>query len=163
MSTDKKIISPNMVHGLAKAMIEKINKSDFIPHALVGLNRGGIIPLGYLSYGLNIRDTFIFDINLYNDEKKIDHDVKSIKEFIKYNLQNSDFKEDRFEKILIVDDLIDSGETMELFIECFKEIFPNKEVKTAVLYQNTSVNFKATFNGFEEEKKDWLIFPWDLI
>jgi len=160
---DRKMIDPNTIYDWSKKVSEKINESDFVPQALVGLNRGGIIPLGYLSYGLNTRDTFVFDISLYEGEEKQILNPESIKEEIRKNLKASDFNKDCFEKILIVDDLIDSGETMEVMLECFKEVFPEKEVKIAVLYQNTLVDLKADFYGYKEEKKEWLVFPWDMI
>ena len=67
---------------------------------IVGINRGGIIPLGYLSYFLNNRNTKILDISLYGDDEepdtsheKIQLERKKVIEFL------SDLKKEKKDQV----------------------------------------------------------------
>jgi len=67
--------------------------------------------------------------------------------------------------ILVVDDLVDTGDTIKLVHAFFHHDKLN--VRTAALYQNfltpwNEIVERATYWG-EEKPKGWLNFPWDTL
>jgi hypoxanthine phosphoribosyltransferase len=61
-------------------------------------------------------------------------------------------------KILIVDDVADTGQSLQLVIRYLKEQGA-AEVKTATLYYKPKSTHKPDY--FEKETNNWVIFPWD--
>lgn len=127
----------------------QLHASDWIPDYIVGVKRGGLIPAIKLSHLLNkplimmscqLRDSDDTEVRLYEVEE---------------------IPKDK--KILIVDDICDSGLTLqkimaELSIKEFSQI------KTCSLFYNTSQSFKIdykarTINRLEDSS--WIIFPWE--
>ena len=128
---------------------------------LIGINRGGIIPLGYLSYFLNNRNTKILDTSLYGDDEepdisheKIQIERKKVIDFL------SDLKKEKKDpKILIIDDLTDTGSTLDN-IQIINEAYFDFNIEYTVLYHNSKGIFEPDYYG-KEKPEGWLIFPWD--
>ncbi|MCE8429728.1 MAG: phosphoribosyltransferase, partial [Candidatus Methanoperedens sp.] len=62
-------------------------------------------------------------------------------------------------KILVVDDVADTGETYSVIMEYLLKKDPS-EVKTAVLQYKTRSCFIPDFWGKKLEKWEWIIYPW---
>ena len=64
-------------------------------------------------------------------------------------------------KVLVVDDLADSGETLSAVIDLLKT-FPNiTSIKTAVTF--TKPQSKITPDYFVEETTSWIVFPYEKV
>jgi uncharacterized protein len=137
-------------------LAKKIEK-DGLPDALVVISRGGNITGTHLSHLLGVRDLYPLLIKrTENDEvcaKKITPEVKFLECL---DVQNKN--------ILIVDDIVGSGESMEI---AKKTVFEAKAktVRSAVLIVNKS-NFKkdnlyALVDYIGKTVKTWTVFPWE--
>ena len=58
--------------------------------------------------------------------------------------------------VYIVDDIVESGNTMKYLVEHFKQLGA-KEVLTVALLQRKNTEYKANFYALEVEQSDWLI------
>ena len=58
-------------------------------------------------------------------------------------------------KLVVIDDLVDSGETAKIV----KEMMPNS--KFVVLYAKTSGKKQADLHLYDFKDEDWLVFPWE--
>ena len=70
----------------------------------------------------------------------------------------------KYNNVLLVDDLADSGKTLSEFHELYKFIankvkVPN--IKTACLYYKTKSEFKPDYYASSTEEEVWLNFPWE--
>jgi hypoxanthine phosphoribosyltransferase len=63
-------------------------------------------------------------------------------------------------KVLVVDDITDTGESMNVAVKYIKSLKPS-EVRTATLQHIRSAKFKATYTG-EEIDWIWVVFPWNF-
>ncbi|MGE0207493.1 MAG: phosphoribosyltransferase, partial [Candidatus Babeliales bacterium] len=61
--------------------------------------------------------------------------------------------------ILIVDDLVDTGETMKFLIEALKDSLPKTTIKIATLYYKPTSCIKPDY--YIEETTNWIVFPWE--
>ena len=58
--------------------------------------------------------------------------------------------------VYVVDDIVESGNTMKYLVEHFKKLGA-KEVYTVALLQRKNSVYKANFHALEVEETDWLI------
>ena len=82
---------------------EKINADDFEPDVIVGISRGGLIPGVMISHKLNI------------PFKPVHASTRDFPHWENYLPKSND------SKVLIVDDICDSGETFERLSKYIKE------------------------------------------
>jgi len=139
------------VHNLANITAEKIKKSDFHPDVIVSIARGGLVPARLLADFLHVKELIAI---------KTDHwgltATKDGKAKITYAL-NMDLSG---RKVLIVDDITDTGQSMELSKKHVMGRNPSI-VKTATLYHLNNSKYTPDFFGIVREWA-WLIFPWNI-
>ena len=122
--------------------------SNWMPSIVLGINRGGCIPGVYLSHRL-----------------KIPHEVLDIRLRDHYSKPNLTTLEKAFafqKKILIIDDINDSGATFQYILDNFGK--HKERIKFAVLINNKPSKVKVDFHGYEinkEEIPSWIVFPWE--
>jgi hypoxanthine phosphoribosyltransferase len=126
---------------------EKIKKGNWDPDIIIGITRGGLIPAVILS---NLLDTRMrtWKISL-RDEGIIDPCPLNTEEI-------------KNKKILIVDDLNDTGQTLATIQDILGEV-PN--IRYAALIENKSSLFKNIDYYSQEIDKSiddsWIVFPWE--
>jgi len=142
---------------LAKNIKNILKNKEYKEIHLVGINRGGLIPLGYLSYYLDTRNTHIIDINLYPNEKLREirkSDIRSIidqLQFVNY-LTEKDI-------LIFVDDLFDSGSTFRVIEKALENLNNKAFTIKSVLFGKPN----ALGIIYGHIKYDgWLVFPWDI-
>lgn len=125
-------------------LILKIRESQFKPDCVVGVVRGGYIPSEAISRALKV-PLVLVRASSYSDKSKIGSPV--ISEFIGKP----------FGKVLIVDDLVDSGETLLQVKEILKDFSP----KTAVIW--TKKDNIADFFVKRVEPETWIEQPMEMF
>jgi xanthine phosphoribosyltransferase len=155
----KRSLSLQAVQSMCKNLYTQIierTESPFKPELIIGLSRGGLIPLCFLAgEGMfNNRHVKIISITSYNDQGT--HG--------KLTLLAPWGKEDfaylkKFKSILIVDDLVDSGATIAFVVKMLQAGAPHAIIKTAALFYKKCSVVKP--NYYVEETTDWIVFPWE--
>jgi xanthine phosphoribosyltransferase len=128
----------------------KLNKlvADFSPQAIVGIARGGLTLAHCMAEGLNIREVQTLRTELYDGTCK--RDAINVFDTCSFN---------GLKRVLVVDDIADSGETFKVIIEHLREKYKEIEFKTATLfYKKTSV-YEPDF--WINEADDWIDFFWE--
>ena len=121
---------------------------DWKPDVIVGLTRGGLVPAVSLSHMYNAK---LYCLNISLRDGKASSQGFDWRRLKKYN------------NILIVDDINDSGATLwEVANQCYtKEI---QKPKFATLLSKGSSEFDNLITGElinKEREDDWLVFPWE--
>ena len=128
-------------------LVQQITYSNWIPDYIVGVKRGGLIPAVKISQLLR-KPLMIMSCQLRDG---IDNQINLLEvEHI-----------DKDSKIIIVDDICDSGKTFETIT---KVIAHHAYVKYLALYYNTSQDFKIDYaaNLIDRTRDNrWIIFPWE--
>lgn len=65
------------------------------------------------------------------------------------------------EQILIVDDIADTGKTLQNLMYPIQYIKSNLRIKTATIYYKPHSMIKPDF--YLKETKDWIVFPWECL
>jgi len=123
---------------------------EYNPDCLVAIARGGLTLSHFLGESLNIRDVYTINSIHYEGEKKLDtFEIKNIPDLSSHK------------KIVLVDDISDSGETLKEILSILKTEYPDIEIKTAtIFYKKDSLvipDFKLKIAN------QWIVFFWENI
>lgn len=124
-------------------------KDEFDPEVILAIARGGLTLGHSLAVALENRNLFTLNSIHYEDTNKLD----TINIFNVPDLS-------AYKKILLVDDIIDSGESMvEIKRELLKR-YPNLEIKIATVFYKEKALLLPEFKV--KEAHDWVEFFWDI-
>ncbi len=115
----------------------------------LAIARGGLTLGHFIANATNSRRLFSLNSIHYEKDKKLD--ILDI-----FNIPNLDDAK----RVLIIDDIIDSGETMQEILKVLKKLYPNIEFKVATIFYKKSASFKADFAL--KEAKEWIDFFWEV-
>lgn len=130
-------------------VLAKEIRDEFNPEVILAIARGGLTLGHCLAVALNNRNLFTLNSIHYEDTKKLD----SIEIFNVPDLT-------KFKKILLVDDIIDTGESM---VEIKRELlrrYPNLDIKIATVFYKTKALLLPEFKI--KEAHEWVEFFWDI-
>lgn len=143
------LVSWDQLHRDARALAWRLDgkgPDNGAWRAIVGITRGGLVPAAIIARELNIRVIDTISVKGYNHQTQ--HPPVVIK------APQADLMGDG-EGILIVDDLVDSGKTMELV----RQIYPKAHFAT--IYAKPKGRLRADTFITEVSQDTWIFFPWD--
>jgi len=165
----KVFVSWQEVEGHTQEILRLIQQEAWLPDYVVGLTRGGLVPANLISQYLEVPMETL-KVSLRDDNSQPESNLWMAEEAFGNN-------ETGGKKILIVDDINDSGATLNWIKQDWQtSCYPNDErwiddvwgenVKVAVLYDNEASQSEldityssVTINKAEEDQ--WIVFPWE--
>lgn len=128
-------------------LIKKVE--EFKPEVIVGIARGGLTLAHAMAEGLDIREVQTLRTELY------DNTCKREELSIFGTCSFSDVK-----RVLVVDDIADSGDTLEAIMSHLEDKFHTIEFKSATLYYKETSCYKPHF--WINEATEWIDFFWEV-
>jgi xanthine phosphoribosyltransferase len=116
--------------------------------AVVGITRGGLVPAMIVSRELDIRVVDTISVKSYSHQSQAEKAVVT-------KSPQADLMGDGT-GILIVDDLVDTGKTLELV----RRLYPNAHFAT--VYAKPSGKPMVDSYITEVSQDTWIFFPWDM-
>jgi len=126
----------------------RVIESGFKPDYLIGITLGGLVPLMLLGKQLKNRNVLTITAQSYDGDKKQKLEIK--------HLPDVDLSG---RTVLLIDEIADSGETLEMITKFLLEKYKLKDLKTAVLVCENKSAFKPNF--FMRTTDEWVVFPWE--
>jgi hypoxanthine phosphoribosyltransferase len=138
---------------------QQIRASGFTPDYIVGIVRGGAIPAVLLSHRLKIP---VVMVHWNTRDKGIDHRESNawLSEDINFNNK----------KVLVVDDIVDTGLTIEELFEDWSVVKDGERtlaldnIKVCAIVYNETQNIYVDYyaQAIDRSHDDrWVIFPWE--
>jgi len=127
----------------------KVRASGFKVDVIIGVLRGGVIPARLLADRLAVADMATMEIKLY---KGIG--LRGDRPY----LRQPPMLELTGKNVLVVDDISDTGLTLQLAVETVNLYLP-REVRTATLYIKPWTDFVPDYYG--RKTRNWVVFPWE--
>jgi xanthine phosphoribosyltransferase len=121
---------------------------SFKPQAIVAIARGGLTLSHAIAEGLNIREVESIRTELYDGTCK----REEITLFGKCEFVDK-------KRVLVVDDIADSGETLQAVMAHLEENFKDMEFKSATLFYKESSIYEPHF--WINEANNWIEFFWE--
>ncbi|OKL53508.1 phosphoribosyltransferase [Bowdeniella nasicola] len=134
----------------ARDLAQMIVDDNWRPDLVVAVARGGLLPAGAVSYALGVKAMGTMNVEFYTDvNETLDEPL-----LLDPIMDTSDLPG---KKILVVDDVADSGKTLAKVMDMLSE-FEGVEVKSAVIYHKP--RSIITPNYAWKRTDDWIVFPW---
>lgn len=146
------LISWGEVQRLCWRLSAQIQASDYQPEIVVAIGRGGYVPARLVCDALDIMALTSIKIEHY-----LSGSDKQAEAVIRYPL----CVDIRNQKVLIVDDVNDSGDTLQLATEHLQSFQP-LEIRTAVMHDKRVTHYKVDYFAKRIIKWRWLIYPWAI-
>jgi hypoxanthine phosphoribosyltransferase len=137
---------------ISEKTADKMNAAGYRPDFIVSLARGGWVFGRVLCDYLNVSDLVSLKVEHWGITATPDGEAK-----IKYPF-NIDLTG---RKVLIVDDISDTGKSLKVATEFVKKMNPT-EIKTAALFYLTGSKFMPDYYGVEMTWR-WVVFPWNWV
>ena len=131
----------------AQILVDKCR--GFEPEILLAVARGGLTLSHLMAQALDMRNLYTLNSIHYEGELKLET-------FNIFNIPDVSSAK----KVLIVDDIVDSGETMREILKVLKERFPEVEFKLATLFYKNTALIKPDFSV--REANEWIDFFWEV-
>jgi len=138
------------IYGTAARSLGKMVAEDgFQPDIILCIARGGLFVAGSLGYALSVKNLYVMNVEFYTGiDERLDVPVVLPPYLDLYEI------EDR--KVLVADDVADTGKTLELVRDFTADRVG--EVRTAVLYEKPHSLVKCDYVW--KHTSDWINFPW---
>lgn len=146
------IIDFEQLRGYCKTITDQMDQVGYEPTVVVGISRGGLVPGVMMSYHFCVPfvpitwQTRDFE---YQDHNTIDYLVAK-------------YISDPSHRVLIVDDICDTGTTMEGILSAVKShrLWCDLDnIKTAAVFRRHSARFDVNWFGENISTDCWIQFP----
>ena len=145
------LVSWKEAYRLAKILARKIKSSGFEPDLVIGIARGGLVPARVVCDFLLQKDLAAIKVEHWGIAATLGN--ARIKFPLPIEIDSSG------KKILVVDDVADTGDTFSVIMDYIKGKAPS-EVKTAVLHYKTCSTSVPDYWAERQDEWKWIIYPW---
>jgi xanthine phosphoribosyltransferase len=142
------------IEDWTKGIMKMIIADDYNPDIIVGIARGGLVPARMVADYLFKKDLLSIKTEHWGVTATMDGKAV-LKEKLNYDVSGK--------KVLIVDDITDTGESMRLSYNYIKSLNPAELKTTSMLYVNGSSYTPDYYGkGLSKEEWAWFVFPWNV-
>lgn len=141
------------VNTLCRILSEKILEDGYMPEVVAAMARGGWIVGRLLCDYFSLADLISIKVEHY-----VGVAITGDEAIIRYPVASEAV---RNKKVILVDDVTDTGESMEMAVACIRELGAS-DIKTAVLQHKASSTFDPDYYGEWLEEWNWIIYPWEF-
>ncbi|MFH1785170.1 MAG: phosphoribosyltransferase [Candidatus Micrarchaeota archaeon] len=142
-------ISWGKFEKMCSALSRKVVK--YKPEVLIGISRGGLVPVRIMSDMLNIQDIQTIRIQFYRTIGKTNSEPKLT--------QGQDIHI-KGKRVLVIDDIADTGKSLLAAQKYLKQKTP-KMLKFATFHYKPASLFKPDY--YLKKTNDWIIYPWEKL
>lgn len=137
-------------YGVASRQLAELVAADgYQPDMILAIARGGLFLAGSLGYALSVKNLYVMNVEYYTGvDERLDVPVM-LPPYL-------DFVDLDDAKILIADDVADTGHTLDLVHKhCLDQV---GEVRSAVLYEKSHSVIQCEYVWKRTDQ--WINFPW---
>jgi xanthine phosphoribosyltransferase len=121
----------------------------FNPDTILPVARGGMVLGHFLGIIMNMRRVFVVNSIHYDGRERLDRVViRNIPDLTDAN------------RVLILDDIIDSGNSMKRLKEILVSKYPKIEFKVATIFYKSTASILPDYSL--KEAKEWIDFFWEV-
>lgn len=145
----KEVLTWELFGTASRELAQQIADSGFDPEIIIAVARGGLLPAGSLSYALGVKLSDAMNVEFYTDIHETLPDPVLLAPLL-------DADSIAGKRLLVVDDVVDSGRTLALVLELLRGM--GAEARSAVLYAKPSSVVDPDYVW--RRTGEWIVFPW---
>jgi len=150
------VVDWDYAYNLCRDVSERIKAAGFMPEVIIGVARGGWYLARVLCDFFMVKDLF----SLKMEHWGVTATVTGAAE-LKFGLDSEAQKKLKGKRVLIADDVTDTGDSIKFALE-YVSAFEPLDVKTATMHHKTSSSFMPDFYGELMTEWRWIIYPWSV-
>ncbi|GAA1486341.1 phosphoribosyltransferase [Brachybacterium fresconis] len=147
--TTKEVLDWELFGTASRELAQTIADSAFDPEIVIAVARGGLLPAGSLSYALGLKLADAINVEFYTDVHETLPDPVLLAPML-------DAESIQGKRLLVVDDVADSGRTLALVLDLLREM--GADARSAVLYAKSASVVSPDFVWRRTD--EWIVFPW---
>lgn len=147
------LVSWEAVYMRCRSVAGRIREAGFRPEVIVAIARGGYVPARLLCDFLDVRDLTSIRVEHYGGGA-----AKAPRTELRFPLSG----DIGGRRVLLVDDVNDSGETLAVALPHLQQFEP-AALRTAVLDHKRVSPVAVDFCGRRVEQWHWITYPWAVI
>jgi len=152
MQHERETLTWELFGDASQDLARLIAADGFRPDLILAIARGGMFVAGALGYALSVKNLYLMNVEFYNGVgSTLDMPV-----MLPPVPSAVDFSQ---KKVLIADDVADTGKTIELVRNFVAEHVA--EVRSAVVYEKPGSLVKCDYVWKRTDR--WINFPWSSI
>jgi hypoxanthine phosphoribosyltransferase len=129
-----------------------VHRSGFTPDVVVAIARGGLLLAGAIAYALDVKSCGALNAEFYTGvDSRLDEPVVLAPYLDEVSL--------RGRRVLLVDDVSDSGRTLEMVLGIIR--LAGAEVRTLCLYSKSHTVLEPDYVWRRTDR--WIAFPWSSL
>ncbi|WP_029149576.1 phosphoribosyltransferase [Microbacterium indicum] len=132
-----------------RALSRDIVKAGFAPEVVVAIARGGLLPAGAIAYGLGAKNCGAINMEFYTGIGTVLDAPEVLPPELDMNYLDG-------RRVLLVDDVADSGRTLKMAVELLRE--KGADVRSVTIYTKPSTVIQPDFAWKATDR--WINFPW---
>ena len=149
MGDEREILSWELFGDASRELAQAIADDGYEPEMILAIARGGLLVGGALGYALGIKNVYTMNVEYYTG-------VEERLEVPRILPPAPDFVDLEDARVLIADDVADTGHTLQSVQEfCAGKV---GEVRVAVLYEKPSSLVSCDYVWRRTDR--WINFPW---
>lgn len=144
-----------------RQIAQQIADSGWMPDLIVAIARGGMLPAGAISYALGVKANGAINVEFYTGVGKTMADPEILEPYM-------DISSLEGKRVLIVDDVADSGKTLKLIMDLISEKglsmdgdSAKVDARSATIYLKPTSIIKPDYVFKQTDK--WINFPWSVL
>jgi hypothetical protein len=147
------LVSWGRFYSLCRRLADKVWGSGFRPDAIVAIGRGGWMPGRVLSDLLGLMNLTEFKVEHYRGAQR--EPLARVRYPLAADLSG--------QRVLLVDDVSDTGDTYRVALEHLRARTPPTEVRTAALHHKVVSTFVPDLYAARVVRWRWIIYPWAVV
>lgn len=145
----KEVLTWDGFGAATRELAQMVVDSDFEPEIIIAVARGGLVPAGALGYAMGVKLSDAINVEFYTDVEETLPDPVLLEPLL-------DVDSIRGKRVLIVDDVADSGRTLALVLEMLSR--EGAQCRSAVLYAKSRSEVDPDYVW--KRTDEWIVFPW---
>jgi hypoxanthine phosphoribosyltransferase len=148
----REILTWETFGAASRELAEQVVGSGFLPDIVIAVARGGLLPGGAVAYALGTKGIGTLNVEFYTDVGKTLDDPRVLPPLM-------DTSELPGSRVLVVDDVADSGRTLAMVMDLLAE--KGVEARSAVLYTKPHSIVTPDYSWKVTDR--WITFPWSAL
>ena len=160
-AADREVLTWQGFGDASRELTQQIVDSGWVPDLIVAIARGGLIPAGAIAYALDVKAIGTMNVEFYSGIGETLSEPVLLPPLM-------DASELPGKRVLVVDDVADSGKTLKLVMELLRHQGldlggekVNVDARSAVIYRKPRSVFEPDYCWRVTGK--WINFPWSVL
>jgi hypothetical protein len=143
------VLTWELFGSAVRHLAQQVADSGFAPDLVLGIARGGLPVAGGLAYALGAKAVGTLNVEFYTDADATLEEPVVLPPLLDLDAVTGS-------RVLVVDDVADSGKTLDLVLRLVRERVA--DARTAVIYDKPRSVIRPDFVWRSTDR--WIVFPW---